>query len=288
MIDNAAVHMQNGRAVAVESIESVNDNTMQSHFHHFYEIFYLEKGVRTINLGERSFDLSEDDFIIFPPYSMHRSFSEQDINFKRTVVYFTPDLATQWMKDKIAEDLSPHYIVDKRVRTAFRNLIGELIEVQQQGRNYYQDKMSFMLGNLLYDGLMADSKKHSLSELSEQKIATIINYIHQNYNLDLTLAGLAEQFYISQGYLCREFKRFTNCTFVEYINKIRISHAQRLFLESDKSLTAIANEVGFGSLTHFERVFAKINNITPKKMCKQMRLFRDQKDHSKRASAYIA
>ena len=78
-------------------------------------------------------------------------------------------------------------------------------------------------------------------------------------------------------HLCREFKRFTMCNFVEYVNKIRVLHAQRLFVESDKTITQIAMDVGFGSLTHFERVFFQHTGQKPKKMCTFMR---EQRDHN--------
>ena len=103
-----------------------------------------------------------------------------------------------------------------------------------------------------------------------------MQYVHDHYFQELSLDGLAEMFFINKFSLCREFKRFTMCSFVEFLNKIRVLHAQRLFVESDKSITQIAIDVGFGSLTHFERVFAQHTHQTPKKMCQQMRQLRDK------------
>ena len=66
---------------------------------------------------------------------------------------------------------------------------------------------------------------------------------------------LAEQFYLSPYYLCREFKKYTNSTIVQYINSLRVGHAQRLFVETDKSVTEISKIVGFSNVTHFNRVY---------------------------------
>lgn len=62
---------------------------------------------------------------------------------------------------------------------------------------------------------------------------------------------------------------------------------QWLFIESNKSITEISIEVGFGSLTHFERVFCKNNGITPKKFCTNVRKDRDAKEKLDQATTTI-
>lgn len=90
MIDNAAIAIQNGAPIALERIASINDNTLQSHYHPFYELFYLEEGKRSVVIDERSYDLKPGDFVIYPPYTMHRSFSAHNVSFSRIVLYFMP------------------------------------------------------------------------------------------------------------------------------------------------------------------------------------------------------
>lgn len=74
---------------------------------------------------------------------------------------------------------------------------------------------------------------------------------------------LSEKFFISKYHLSREFKKRTEKTIVQYINKTRIMHAQRKIMETKKSLTEISHETGFSSLTHFNRIFKAETNLTP-------------------------
>ena len=90
MIDNAAIFMQNGKNIATERICSINDNVLQSHFHTYYELFYLEKGQRNVVIGNSSYCMEPHDFIVFPPYTMHHSYSAEDVKFERLVLYFQP------------------------------------------------------------------------------------------------------------------------------------------------------------------------------------------------------
>ena len=51
MIDQAGILMAQGSGIACERIQGVNDNMSQSHYHEYYEIYYLEAG--TFSYGRR-------------------------------------------------------------------------------------------------------------------------------------------------------------------------------------------------------------------------------------------
>ncbi len=315
MIDNAAIYMQNGKSIAVERVSSVNDNTMQSHFHAYYELFYLERGQRSVVVGDRSFILSPHEFIVFPPYIMHHSCSPKDVEFSRVVLYFLPSEIPAEIDLLLRQEPHPHELIDSKHKEELHKELCAIIEEQNQALAQAKNQSAIpavpaptsaanastsaalseadlmeggainleLLSNtamqsrlrlLLITALRYQSK--DIESQGEPKIAKIIKYIHNHYYQELSLDDLAEQFFISKYYLCREFKRFTACSFVEYLNKIRVLHAQRLFVESNKTITQIAIEVGFGSLTHFERVFFQHTALTPKKMCTSMRLMRDK------------
>ena len=53
MIDQAGILMAQGLGIASERIQGVNDNMSQSHYHEYYEIYYLEAGER-FHMVERS------------------------------------------------------------------------------------------------------------------------------------------------------------------------------------------------------------------------------------------
>ena len=101
--------------------------------------------------------------------------------------------------------------------------------------------------------------------LNAGKMRRIVRYVQDNYAEDLSLDDICARFFISKSHLCREFKAYTGSTFVEYVNSIRILHAQRLFLESKQNISEIAKATGFSSLTHFERVFYKVVGQSPRR-----------------------
>lgn len=276
MIDNAAIAIQNGAPIALERIAAINDNTLQSHYHAFYELFYLEEGKRSVVIDERSYDLEPGDFVIYQPYTMHRSFSAKNVSFSRIVLYFRPQCLPQDLQTELNNKVEPFALVSEQDKSGIKAQIQALMVEQEQHNKFQLEALYSRLKLLIITALRAEYK--TPKPRNEPKMTAIIAYIqHHYFDPTLNLDDLAERFFISKSYLCREFKRFSSLSFVSYLNKIRVLHAQRLFVESDKSITDIASEVGFGSLTNFERVFAQHTQSTPKRMCMQLRKVRDHK-----------
>lgn len=112
--------------------------------------------------------------------------------------------------------------------------------------------------------MLMHTRRREPEQLKETGRTTqIVSYIHKHYQEDITLEQLAQMFYVSPFYLCREFKRYTNSTIVQYVNITRVMNAQRRLMETDKTVTEISRETGFSNLTHFNRVFKSITGTTP-------------------------
>jgi AraC-like DNA-binding protein len=68
---------------------------------------------------------------------------------------------------------------------------------------------------------------------------------------------------MSSFYFCKMFKKFAGVNFTEYVSRIRIEKARNLLLNPNLRISEIAYEVGFQSLTHFNRVFKKVLGQSP-------------------------
>ena len=89
MIDQAGIMMAQGALIASERIIGVNDNMAQSHYHEYFELYYLETGERFHMVQDRCYKMTAGEFIIFPPYVMHYSYGEKDMPFKKAGVVFS-------------------------------------------------------------------------------------------------------------------------------------------------------------------------------------------------------
>ena len=88
-------------------------------------------------------------------------------------------------------------------------------------------------------------------------------FIAQNQDNALCLATVAKAVNTSTFYFCKLFKRATGLTFTDYLARVRIEKAKALLLSPNPRVSEVAYDVGFQSLTHFNRVFRKIVGQSP-------------------------
>ncbi|HEV8541331.1 MAG TPA: helix-turn-helix domain-containing protein [Verrucomicrobiae bacterium] len=88
-------------------------------------------------------------------------------------------------------------------------------------------------------------------------------YIRDNQEEELSLNQVAKAVNTSSFYFCKMFKKATGINFTEYVSRVRIESAKNLLLNPNLRVSEIAYQVGFQSLTHFNRVFKKIVGQAP-------------------------
>jgi AraC-like DNA-binding protein/ligand-binding sensor protein len=79
----------------------------------------------------------------------------------------------------------------------------------------------------------------------------------------LSLTEVAKAVNTSTFYFCKLFKRATGLNFTEYLSQVRVEKAKVLMSNPNLRISEIAFEVGFQSLTHFNRVFKRITGQPP-------------------------
>ncbi|MGZ8938190.1 MAG: helix-turn-helix domain-containing protein [Limisphaerales bacterium] len=88
-------------------------------------------------------------------------------------------------------------------------------------------------------------------------------YIRENQADELSLGQVAKAVNASSFYFCKMFKKGTGLNFTEYVCRVRIESAKNLLLNPNLRISEIAYQVGFQSLTHFNRVFKKTVGEAP-------------------------
>jgi len=94
-------------------------------------------------------------------------------------------------------------------------------------------------------------------------IGSILCYITENYNQDLSLKSISKNFYVNPSYLGQQFKKEVGETFNEYLSKIRIENAKKLLKITDLKVYQIAEKVGFKDIRYFYKVYKKCTGDQP-------------------------
>lgn len=96
-------------------------------------------------------------------------------------------------------------------------------------------------------------------------------YIREHYTDHLSLGEVAKAVNTSSFYFCKLFKRATGLNFTDYVCRIRIDEAKNRLLNPNLQVSEIAFDVGFESLTHFNRVFKRLVGQPPSGYREQLR-----------------
>lgn len=104
----------------------------------------------------------------------------------------------------------------------------------------------------------------TMTERDGRRMDQVMRFILDNSTRQISLEEVAEQAFMSKEAFCRFFKVRTRRTFTQYVQQLRITEAKKLLLETDMSISQISFQVGFQTLSHFNKTFKSLTDITPK------------------------
>lgn len=93
----------------------------------------------------------------------------------------------------------------------------------------------------------------------------ILRYLEENYEKDLSLKKIAEQFHLNASYISQLIRSETGLTYTQYLTELRINKAKELLRTSSLSLAEISEAVGFNDYFYFIKKFKKEVGVTPGK-----------------------
>lgn len=94
-------------------------------------------------------------------------------------------------------------------------------------------------------------------------IANVLNYLKQNYDKEISLKTVADEFKMNSLYLGRIFKTETGSIFTDYVNNMRVKKAKKLLAETDMTMRQVAEKVGYLNTNYFFPVFKRNVGISP-------------------------
>jgi AraC-like DNA-binding protein len=242
------------------------------HYHPEYELVYVEavNGIR--HVGQHISSFMESDLVLIGPNVPHLNF----------------DYGIETDYHQIVVQLKDNFLGDAFKETPEFSSIHELFEKAYLGLSFngetkriVADKLRHMQGlpnfeqliNLLeVFQLLAKSKE--VTELNEQdtsiklflddkiRMGAVYKYIHANYNKSPDVNTVASSVHLSTAAFCRYFKKQTKMTFTDFVNQYRITQAKTLLLKG-LTVSEACYEVGFESLSHFNKLFRKLAGENP-------------------------
>jgi AraC-like DNA-binding protein/ligand-binding sensor protein len=136
-----------------------------------------------------------------------------------------------------------------------------------QTRTIEPDRYASMVTLLeSFAGQLSD-QADSLAVIEEGRepvaIAKARRHIHEHLGDPLPLGEVAKLAGLSESHFCRLFRQVTGLTLTDYVNRCRVEWAKDELLKKDRRVSEIAFEVGYQSLSQFNRNFLRLTGASP-------------------------
>ncbi|ANR90073.1 GlxA family transcriptional regulator [Mycobacterium avium] len=100
--------------------------------------------------------------------------------------------------------------------------------------------------------------------IANTELDGLLIWIEKNAHLPLTLRDIARRASSSERTINRRFKQETGHTPMQWVNNVRIRHAQQLLESTSDSVETISRQAGFTSATNFREQFRRLAGVSPR------------------------
>ena len=111
--------------------------------------------------------------------------------------------------------------------------------------------------------LNAINTVENFSNIDNDRLDTIMLFLHENYQRPVLLSELASLINMSEASLTRFLKKWTGKTFIDNLNDIRIADAVCRLIDTSDTIAEICYKSGFNNLSNFNRAFKRRKGNTP-------------------------
>ena len=248
------------------------------HYHPEFELVYVEAITGIRHVGQHISNYMESDLVLIGSNIPHLNFDyELKTEYKQIVVQFKEHFLGNIFKD--APELS---FINKLFDRAYLGLsfmgktkarVAEKLKHIQTAGHFEQLLCLLEIFQILAlsdEVVELNDRDTSIKLFLNDKIrmGAIYEYIHANYDEKPDVNKVAAGVHLSTAAFCRYFKKQTKMTFTDFVNQYRITQAKTLLLQ-DKNISETCYEVGFESLSYFNKLFKRIAGKNPSEFKKR-------------------
>jgi len=233
------------------------------HRHNEAQLVWILKGSGSLLVETKIHSFEPNDIFLIAPNQAHLFNSvESDEGIHSLSIFYNPDGPLSYLF-KLPE-LQKLYAFNKGSRFGFKVSEPHVSEVKEAMKKVSSSSEVELLSKSELRPL-SESVNQTLSEGEGLRMGKVYDFVLKNFRKDIPLEQVSDIANLTPQAFCRYFKKHTEVTFVTFLNELRINEAQKILIEgSFESITEVAYNSGFNSITNFNRVFKRMLGIAPK------------------------
>ena len=277
----------------LEIVEYQNDSTIRiwyneqtegfsPHWHTALEIIMPVENYYDVTSNGTDYHIMPGEILVIPPGELHQLFAPS--SGKRFIFLFDITYITKLKGFSSVQSLlsSPLYITKARFAMIYDDIYRLLLQMRNEyfssndfrELSIYSHLLNFFVlfarEHLVAADIFPNVRTYKQKEYMK-KFEQVLDYIDTHYMEELTLDAIADYSGFSRYHFTRLFKQYTQTTFYDYLSFKRIKVVEELLAEPDLSITEIALQAGFSSISTFNRIFKQHKQCTPSQYRAQYR-----------------
>lgn len=232
------------------------------HRHNFCEIMYVTIGEGVINADDREYAIGTGDIIAYNTGVYHE---ERCVGEELSILFFAVDnlQISGLLAGCIVPDNAHPVIKSGSYDDALKTFLSVMVSELNQKEAHYKAISTSIATLFCHYILRLYNVKPEQSRLQTDICFKAKAYLDENFQHDINLVSLAENFHVSKYYFVRIFKECIGVSPIKYLNFVRIEAAKELLNKTDLSVSKISQSVGFENAMAFSRAFKASENISP-------------------------
>lgn len=260
-------------------------NILDCHWHEELEFLLVKEGKALFQIETETFVVKKGEAIFISRDEIHAGFSIDNNPCSYSAFVFRSSFLNSENSDEIqTKYITPfiggHFPLPRHIKSGEKwaedvlEKLNNIFSILNEKLPTYELLIKASLYYVLSKMILACDKELQYTKQSENnynivRLKEVLNYIHDNYNRQITVKQLADCINLSEGHFSRFFKQMTKRTPIEYINYHRITMAVFLLENTRKRILDVSMEVGFNNFSYFINTFKKIMNCTPSEYMKK-------------------
>mgnify|MGYP000054643671 CR=1 FL=1 len=241
------------------------------HYHPEIELVCVVDGSGTRHVGYHKSIINNGDLVLIGSNVPHSGFGmnaidpheEIVVQFKQEIINFPQNLKEFNLINKMISMSRFGISFGSEVKNKILPKLYQLLETENTKRYLLLlEILQELAENNEYTLLNAEVLPYTFIKKNRERLETIFTYVEKNYHKEIDIAVVAQLSNLTLPAFCNFFKKTTQITFTEFVNRYRIDKACT-FLIQDKSVAESCYNNGFNNVTYFNRLFKKYLNKTP-------------------------
>ena len=260
------------------------------HYHPEYELVMIRRSTGRRMVGDHIGHFEEGDLVFMGPLIPHVWVNDtefvqgkKDYLADAIVIQFVDNFLGQtFMQIPEMEEFRQFLKISDRgmvIKGKAREKINALMEEMLPNNGLQRLSSLFSIFDILsglkkseYELLASPGSLQNINSNTSDHFNKINEYIMRNFYEDISLPEIASVANMAVTTFCNFFKEHYRVTFVEYLNRVKIGYACKLFSENDVNVVEAAYKSGYNNLSNFNKQFKKLKNMTPSEYRKKLEM----------------